>query len=84
MDGEKHLFSSIVKRSHQVRARYKAVCSWPKRANLDKWFDEWITVTRLLTEVIGNRAQEEFIVSIRGIDDSWAAIQLQDQEGTEG
>ncbi|KAI1577156.1 hypothetical protein PtrEW13061_010556 [Pyrenophora tritici-repentis] len=52
-------------------------------ANLDTWFDEWVTITRLLTEAkmpetTGNRAQEEFILSIRGLDDSWAATQLQD------
>ncbi|PZD23455.1 hypothetical protein A1F97_11232, partial [Pyrenophora tritici-repentis] len=29
-------------------------------------------------ETTGNRAQEEFILSIRGLDDSWAATQLQD------
>jgi len=50
---------------------------------LDTWFDEWVTITRILTEAkmpetTGNRAQEEFILSIRGLDDSWAATQLQD------
>jgi hypothetical protein len=42
-----------------------------------------VTITRLLTEAkvpetTGNRAQEDFILSIRGLDDSWAATQLQD------
>ncbi|KAG9384230.1 hypothetical protein A1F94_006141 [Pyrenophora tritici-repentis] len=31
-----------------------------------------------MPETTGNRAQEEFILSIRGLDDSWAATQLQD------
>ena len=31
-----------------------------------------------MPEIAGNRAQEEFILSIRGLDDSWAATQLQD------
>jgi hypothetical protein len=31
-----------------------------------------------MPEVAGNRAQEEFILSIRGLDDSWAASQLQE------
>lgn len=80
---KKHLCPSIGERNHQLRARYRAVCTRPKRANLDTWFDEWVTVTRLLAEadmpeITGNRAQEEFILSIRGLDDSWAATQLQD------
>jgi hypothetical protein len=80
---KKHLCPSIRERNHQLRARYRAVCTRPKRANLDTWFDEWVTITRLLTEArmpetTGNRAQEEFILSIRGLDDSWAATQLQD------
>ncbi|KAI0568939.1 hypothetical protein Alg130_11866, partial [Pyrenophora tritici-repentis] len=58
-------------------------CTRPKTANLDTWFDEWVTITRLLTEAkmpetSSNRAQEEFILSIRSLDDSWAATQLQD------
>lgn len=31
-----------------------------------------------MPEIAGNRAQEEFILSIRGLDDSWAASQLQE------
>jgi hypothetical protein len=31
-----------------------------------------------MLEIAGNRAQEEFILSIRGLDNSWAATQLQD------
>jgi hypothetical protein len=31
-----------------------------------------------MPETTSNRAQEEFILSIRGLDDSWAATQLQD------
>jgi len=66
-----------------LRAQYKAVCTRPKRANLDTWFDEWVMIARLLKEAgmpeaAGNRAQEDFILSIRGLDDSWAATQLQD------
>jgi hypothetical protein len=80
---KKHLCPSIGERNHQLRAQYRAVCTRPKRANLDTWFDEWVTITRLLTEakmpeIAGNRAQEEFILSIRGLDNSWAATQLQD------
>jgi hypothetical protein len=42
-----------------------------------------VTITRLLTEanipeIASNRAQKEFILSIRGLDNSWAATQLQD------
>jgi hypothetical protein len=80
---KKHLCPSIRERNHQLRAQYPAVCTRSKRANLDSWFNKWVTVTRLLTEanmpeIAGNRAQEEFILSIRGLDDSWAATQLQD------
>ena len=80
---KKHLCLSIGERNYQLRAQYRAVCTRPKRANLDTWFDEWVTITRILTEAkmpetTGNRAQEEFILSIRGLDDSWAATQLQD------
>jgi hypothetical protein len=80
---KKHLCPSTGERNHQLRAQYRAVCTRPKRANLDTWFDEWVTITRLLTEAkmpetTGNRAQEDFILSIRGLDDSWAATQLQD------
>jgi hypothetical protein len=80
---KKHLCPSIGERNHQLRAQYRAVCTRPERANLDTWFDECVTITRLLTEAkmpetTGNRAQEEFVLSIRGLDDSWAAIQLQD------
>jgi hypothetical protein len=31
-----------------------------------------------MPETTGNRAQENFILSIRGLDDSWAATRLQD------
>ncbi|PZD22763.1 hypothetical protein A1F97_11006, partial [Pyrenophora tritici-repentis] len=80
---KKHLCPSIGQRNHQLRARYTAVCTRPKTANLDTWFDEWVTITRLLTEAkmpetTSKRAQEEFILSTRGLDDSWAATQLQD------
>jgi hypothetical protein len=80
---KKHLCPSTGERNHWLRAQYRAVCTRPKKANLDFWFDEWVTVTRLLTEAnmpetAGNRAQEEFILSIRGLDDSWATTQLQD------
>jgi hypothetical protein len=80
---KKHLCPSTGERNHQLRAQYRAVCTRPKRANLDTWFDEWVTITRLLMEAkmpetTGNRAQEDFILSIRGLDDSWAATQLQD------
>jgi hypothetical protein len=36
-----------------------------------------------MPETAGNRAQEEFILSIRGLDDSWATPQLQDLIKTE-
>ena len=80
---KKHLCPSTGERNHQLRARYKAVCVRPKRANLDTWFDEWVVITRLLSEanmpeIAGNRAQEEFILSIRGLNDSWSATQMQD------
>ncbi|KAF1827989.1 hypothetical protein BDW02DRAFT_459850, partial [Decorospora gaudefroyi] len=80
---KKHLCPLTGERNHQLRAQYRAVCTRPKRANLDTWFDEWVTITRLLTEAkmpetTGNRAQEDFILSIRGLDDSWSASQLQD------
>jgi hypothetical protein len=80
---KQHLCPSTGERNHQLRARYKAVCTRPKRANLDTWFDEWVMIARLLKEadmpeIAGNRAQEDFILSIRGLDDSWAATQLQD------
>ncbi|KAF2628803.1 hypothetical protein BU25DRAFT_409834, partial [Macroventuria anomochaeta] len=69
-------------RNHQLRSHYRAVCTRPKKANLDAWFNEWVTITRLLTEarmpeIDGNRSQEDFILSIRGLDHSWAATQLQ-------
>jgi hypothetical protein len=68
---KKHLRPSIGERNHQLRAQYRAVCTKPRRANLDAWFDEWVTKTRLLAEanmpeIAGNRAQEEFILLIRG------------------
>jgi hypothetical protein len=73
----------IGERNHQLRAQYHAVCTRPKTVNLDAWFDEWVTVIQLLTEanmpeIAGKRAQKEFILSIRGLDNSWAATQLQD------
>ncbi|KAF2628849.1 hypothetical protein BU25DRAFT_409870 [Macroventuria anomochaeta] len=68
--------------NHQLRSRYRAVCTRPKKANLDAWFNEWVTITRLLTEarmpeIDGSQSQEDFILSIRGLD-SWAATQLQE------
>jgi hypothetical protein len=80
---KKHLCPSVGERNHQLRSRYRAVCTRPRKANLDTWLDEWVTITRLLrdakmSEVDGNRSQEDFILSIRGLDDSWAATQLQD------
>lgn len=80
---KKHLCPSVGERNHQLRSRYRAVCTRPRKANLDAWLDEWVTITRLLrdakmSEVDGNRSQEDFILSIRGLDDSWAATQLQD------
>ncbi|KAF1925282.1 uncharacterized protein M421DRAFT_32260, partial [Didymella exigua CBS 183.55] len=80
---KKHLCPSVGERNHQLRSRYRAVCTRPRKANLDTWLDEWVTITRLLREakmpeVDGNRSQEDFILSIRGLDDSWAATQLQE------
>ncbi|KAF2622834.1 hypothetical protein BU25DRAFT_434539 [Macroventuria anomochaeta] len=59
---KKHLCPSVSERNHQLR-------------NLDAWFDEWVTIIRLLTEarmpeIDGNRSQEDFIISVRGLDDS--------------
>jgi hypothetical protein len=42
---KKHLCPLIRERNYQLRARYRAVCTRPKRANLDTWFDEWVTIT---------------------------------------
>ncbi|KAF2621446.1 hypothetical protein BU25DRAFT_354400, partial [Macroventuria anomochaeta] len=88
---KKHLCLSVGERNRQLRIRYQAVCTRPKKASLDTWLDEWVTVARLLQEagmpkVNGNRAQEDFILSIRGLDNSWAAVKLdemitKDQEG---
>ncbi|KAF2625669.1 hypothetical protein BU25DRAFT_345414, partial [Macroventuria anomochaeta] len=80
---KKHLCPSVGERNHQLRSRYRAVCTRPRKTNLDAWFDEWVTITRLLTEarmpeIDSNRSQEDFILSIRGLDDSWAATQLQE------
>ena len=54
-----------------------------KETKLDTWLDEWVTITRLMREVKlsdidRNRLQEDFILSIRGLDDSWAATKLQE------
>jgi hypothetical protein len=80
---KKHLCPSVGERNHQLRSRYRAVCTRPRKANLDTWLDEWVTITRLLreakmSEVDGNRSQEDFILSIRGLDDNWASTQLQE------
>ena len=78
---KKHLCPSVDERDRQLRSRYQAVCTRPREASLDAWLDEWMMVARLLEEAKmpeaeGNRAQEDFILSIRGLDDKWAARQL--------
>ncbi|KAF2621316.1 hypothetical protein BU25DRAFT_354700 [Macroventuria anomochaeta] len=77
---KKHLCPPVDKRN-PLRSRYQAVCTRPKKASLDAWLDEWVTVTRLLQEarmpeVDGNRAQKDFILSTRRLDDSWVAARL--------
>jgi hypothetical protein len=47
---KKHLCPSIGEENHQLRAQYRAMCTRPKMVNLYFWFDEWVTVTQLLTE----------------------------------
>ncbi|KAF1936194.1 hypothetical protein EJ02DRAFT_387796, partial [Clathrospora elynae] len=78
---KKHLCPSTSERNYQLRVHYQSMLSQPKRGNLDSWFEDWIETTRLmkeaaLPEVAGNRAQEDFIQAVQGLDDSWATQQL--------
>jgi predicted DNA-binding protein (UPF0251 family) len=72
---KKHFSLSVGERDQQLRNRYLAVCARPKKASVETWLDEWVTVTRLLQEaklpeVYNNRAQEDFIMSTKGLDNS--------------
>jgi phosphopantetheinyl transferase (holo-ACP synthase) len=80
---KKHFSLSVGERDRQLRNRYLAVCARLKKASVETWLDEWVTVTRLLQEaklpeVYNNRAQEDFIMSTKGLDDSWSVARMQE------
>ena len=72
---------TVSERHYQLRARYQAVRTRPKRGNIETWLDEWVAISELLTtarmpEADTHRLQDEFLMSVRDISDSWSMLQM--------
>ncbi|KAI1673246.1 hypothetical protein L13192_04105 [Pyrenophora tritici-repentis] len=76
---KKHLCPSTAERELQLIAKYRQLQSRP-RNNIDSWLEEWLHVVRMceavkLPDVTSPRAQRDFLLAIKGLDDTWATTQ---------
>ncbi|KAF1972799.1 hypothetical protein BU23DRAFT_466927, partial [Bimuria novae-zelandiae CBS 107.79] len=76
---KKHLCPSTAERELQLLTKYRQLQSRP-RNNIDTWLDEWLHVVRLceaanLPDVTSPRAQRDFLLAVKGLDDTWATTQ---------
>ena len=75
----KHLCPSTAERELQLIAKYRQLQSRP-RNNIDSWLEEWLQVVRQckaagLPDVTSPRVQRDFLLAIKGLDDTWATTQ---------
>src|SRR6266536_3302373 len=76
---KQHLCPSTAEREQQLLARFQKLQQRPKR-EIDSWLDDWIHVTRLceeagLPDVTSPRVQHAFLLAVKSLDESWAAVQ---------
>jgi hypothetical protein len=73
---KKHLCPSTAERELQLIAKYRQLQSRP-RSNIDSWLEEWLHVVRMceavyLPDVSSPQAQRDFLLVIKGLDNTWA------------
>ncbi|KAF1358657.1 hypothetical protein EJ07DRAFT_156495 [Lizonia empirigonia] len=76
---KKHLCPSTAERELQLIAKYRKL-QIRLRNNIDNWLEEWLHVVRMceavcLPDVTSPRAQRDFLLAIKGLDDTWATTQ---------
>ncbi len=78
---KQHLCPSDKTRERELQTRFRDLSKSPRGRGIDKWLEEWITVTDQcselnMAEVTGIRAQEEFLIAVKPLQDTWATNQL--------
>ena len=78
---KQHLCPSDRTRERELQARYRDLLKSVRGRGVEKWLEEWITITDQcsdlsMAEVAGLRAQEDFLIAIKPMQDSWATNQL--------
>ncbi|PSN58774.1 hypothetical protein BS50DRAFT_666378 [Corynespora cassiicola Philippines] len=78
---KQHLCPSDRTRERELQTKYRDLLKSPRGRSIEKWLEEWITITDQcsdlsMAEVAGLRAQEEFLIAVKPIQDSWATNQL--------
>jgi hypothetical protein len=77
-----HLAPSDPTRKRELRVKYDALRSpKPRNTSVDKWLDEWISVTDLMAlldmpETKGGQIQEDFLVTANKSHETWATAEL--------
>ena len=77
-----HVAPSDPTRRRELRAKYDALRSpKPRNTSVNKWLDDWIRVTDLMTtlnmpEMQGGQVQEEFLVTANKLHETWATAEL--------
>jgi hypothetical protein len=77
-----HLAPSDPTRRRELRGKYDALrSSQPRNTSVDRWLDEWISVTDLMAlldmpETKGGQIQEDFMVTANRIHETWATAEL--------
>jgi hypothetical protein len=78
---KQHLCPSDRTRERELQTKFRDLSKSPRGRGVEKWLEEWITVTDQcselnMAEVAGIRAQEEFLIAVKPIQDTWATNQL--------
>ncbi|KAF1351690.1 hypothetical protein EJ07DRAFT_159227 [Lizonia empirigonia] len=76
---KKHFCPSTAERELQLIAKYRQLQSRP-RNNIDSWLEEWLHIVRMceavcLPDVTSPRAQRDFLLAVKGLEDTWATTQ---------
>ena len=74
---KKLLSPSNSERRFELLERYEKIKRVPKRGNMDDWFEEYITILREmiradLSDIKDNRAQQDFLREVQGLDPAFA------------
>jgi hypothetical protein len=78
---KKHLAPSDATRQHDLIVRYKALQTPPPGRKVEEWLRSWVEVTNMcisahVSETMGLRAQEDFLVACRTIDPEYGTSGL--------